>query len=115
MIGILLQPSLSSANRHQSPGCGASAFFLKTLSQSRVMVRFGNHLFPCMERTVSLGVAGHGQITHTYVHAGHTGMCLRRGISRLNFQGDQQVKLLVGFVIPEQRSPDVLVFLAGLF
>src|SRR3989442_13915502 len=35
MIGVLLQPSLSPANDDESSGGGASAFFLKTLPQSR--------------------------------------------------------------------------------
>ncbi len=42
MIGVLLQPSLSSTDRHQTAGSGTSAFFLKTLSQSCVMVGFGS-------------------------------------------------------------------------
>ena len=104
MIGVGFQPSLSSTDRHQSPCSRTSAFFLQTLSQSRIMVRFGNNLFPRMERTASLRITGHGQIAHTYVYADHTGMGVRGSSSRLNFQGDQQVKLLVGFVIPEQRQ-----------
>ena len=42
MIGVLLQPSLSSADRHKAARRGTSAFLLKTLSQSCVMVGFGN-------------------------------------------------------------------------
>src|SRR5215469_16154083 len=38
MIGVLLQPSLSSADRHQATGSRTSAFLLQTLSQSRIMV-----------------------------------------------------------------------------
>src|SRR5438105_11662836 len=32
MVGVLFQPSLSSADRHQAAGRRASAFFLKTLA-----------------------------------------------------------------------------------
>ena len=46
MIGVLLQPSLSSANGDQSSCGGASAFFLQTLSQSRIMIGFGDNRFP---------------------------------------------------------------------
>ena len=59
MIGVLLQPSLSSANRHKTACCGASAFFLKTLSQSRVVVGFGNNGLPRMEGWLSSCGAAH--------------------------------------------------------
>ena len=38
VVAVLLQPSLSSADRHQATGRGTSAFFLKTLSQACVMI-----------------------------------------------------------------------------
>ncbi len=53
MISILLQPSLSSADRHQATSCGTSAFFLKTLSQSGVVIGFGNNGFARMEGWLS--------------------------------------------------------------
>src|SRR2546421_9904511 len=43
MIGILLQPSLSPANSNETPCCGTSAFSLKTLSESGVVIGFGNN------------------------------------------------------------------------
>ena len=43
MIGILLQPSLSPANGNETPCCGTSAFSLKTLSESGVVIGFGNN------------------------------------------------------------------------
>src|SRR6266704_4389210 len=62
MIGVLLQPSLSSAN-HDQPPCGrTSAFLLKTLSQSRIMIGFGNNVLPRVEGPISHGGSGHGQV-----------------------------------------------------
>src|SRR5438128_12464300 len=62
MIGVLLQPSLSSADRHKTACCRASAFFLKTLSQSRRVVGFGNNLLPRMEGLLSSCGAAHRQV-----------------------------------------------------
>src|ERR1700730_13193556 len=42
VIGVGFQPSLSLANRHEATGSRASAFLLKTLSQSRIMIGFRN-------------------------------------------------------------------------
>ncbi len=43
MIGILLQPSLPSTHRDESPYRGTGAFLLQTLSQTRIMVGFGSN------------------------------------------------------------------------
>jgi hypothetical protein len=53
MIGVLLQPSLSPAQCHKATCCGASAFLLQTLSQSRIVVGSGNYPLTRMEGTVS--------------------------------------------------------------
>ena len=42
MVGVSFQPSLSSTDGDQPSGCGTSAFVLKTLSQSCIMVRFAS-------------------------------------------------------------------------
>ena len=55
MIGVLLQPSLPSTDDDESPRCGTGAFFLKTLSQSRIIVRLGNDSLPRVEGTLSPG------------------------------------------------------------
>ena len=54
VIRVGFQPSLSSTHRHESTDSRASAFFLQTLSQSCVMVRFGHDALATMERAGSL-------------------------------------------------------------
>src|SRR6266699_1497515 len=74
MIGVLLQPSLSSANRSQATGRATSAFFLKTLSQTCVVVGLGNHGFARMEGGLSFHGARYRQITHAHIHTDDGGM-----------------------------------------
>src|SRR5260370_16462528 len=54
MIGVLLQPSLPSTDGNESPRCGTGAFLLQTLSQSPVVVSFGNDSLPRLERILCL-------------------------------------------------------------
>ena len=111
MIGVLLQPSLSPADDDQSSSRGASAFLLQTLSQARIMVGFGNNLLPRMEGTISLGRRGDCQITDAYIHANDASMGFWRGVCYLNLKGNQQIKLLLGLVIPELSGSDMSTML----
>jgi hypothetical protein len=52
MIGVLLQPSLSSTDGDQSPRCRTSAFPLQTFSQPCVVVGLGNNTFARIECTI---------------------------------------------------------------
>src|SRR3989442_11398450 len=106
MIGVLLQPSLSSADRHQATGCGTSAFFLKTLSQSHVVVGFGNNLLPRMEGLLSSCRAADSQVADSDIHTDYPSMSFRCGRGYLDFQGDQQVELLTGLVVPQLCRSD---------
>ena len=101
MMSILLQPSLSPADDDESSGGGASAFLLQTLPQSRIMVGFGDNGFARMERLFCLRGSGHGQVAAANIHANDTGMALWCGVSSLQLQADEQVELLLGFVIPQ--------------
>src|SRR6202162_2772950 len=105
VIGILLQPSLSPANHHQTTGSRASAFLLQTLSQSRVVVGLENDPLPRMERTISPGRSSYRQVTYTDIHTSYTRMCFRCGVCSLYFKGDQQIELFLGFVVPQLCSP----------
>src|SRR5258708_28303906 len=100
MFGILVQPSLSSANGDQAPCSRASAFLLQTLPQSRIMVGFGDDLLAAMEGTVSPGGSSDCQVANAYIHTGDTRMGFRCGVCYLHLQGDQQIELFLGFVIP---------------
>ena len=101
MIGVLLQPSLSSTDDDKSSCCGASAFLLKTLSQSRKMVCLGNNGFACVEGAIALGRRGHRQVAYTHIYPNYPRMGLRCWVWCLNFKGDEQIELLLGFVVPE--------------
>ena len=105
MIGVLLQPSLSSDNRDESPGCRTSAFLLQTLSQSRIMVRFLDNALSRMKGTCSLGGRGHSQIAHADINTCHTGMGLWAWVCYLDLKRDEQVELLLGFVVPQLGRP----------
>src|SRR5437764_1036270 len=96
MIGVLLQPSLSSTDRSQATGSRASAFHLQTLSQSRIMVGFGDYFLPNMERTVSPDGSGDGQIADPYINASYIRMGLRCRVCYLHLKRNQQVELLLG-------------------
>src|SRR6266516_2002413 len=111
MIGVLLQPSLPSTNHHKATGSGTGAFLLQTLSQSRVMIGFGNNTLPCMEGTISFGGSSHSQVANTDIHTCYIGMGLWCGVYSFNFQGDQQVELLTWFVIPELCRSNFSTFL----
>src|SRR6266581_3662645 len=111
MIGVLLQPSLPTRYRHQSSGRRAGAFLLKTLPQSCVMIGFGDHLLPSMERAISPRGRGDSQIANSNVHTCYSRKGLGRGVSYLKLKGHQQVELLLGLVIPELGRSDVGPFL----
>src|SRR6266571_2696061 len=106
MIGVLLQPSLSLAHLHQTARRCTSAFLLKTLSKSRVMVGLGNHRFTGMEGGFSFHRTTDCQITHPHIDTDNTGLALWGGIGGLDFKGDEQVELFTGFVIPEFSRSD---------
>src|SRR6266702_2182953 len=111
MIGILLQPSLPSTQSDESPCRGTGAFLLKTLSQTRIMVGFGNHALSRMKRARSLGGRGDGQIAHPDIHSSHTAMGVGGGVCYRNFQGDEQIELLLGLIIPELGGADMGILL----
>ncbi len=106
VIGVLLQPSLSSRYRDQTARGGMSAFLLQTLSQTSVVIRLGNNAFSRREGTVSFRGTTDGQIANTHIHTGNARMRLGCGIGNFNLKGNEQVKLLAGFVVPQFRSPD---------
>ncbi len=91
MIGVLLQPSLSSTNHHQTAGSRTSAFLLQTLSQSRIMICLGNNGFPCMEGAIPFRGRGDGQVAYAYIHTCHTAMGLRcRGSQQFELGGNDR-------------------------
>ena len=107
MIGVLLQPSLSSDKRDESPCCRTSAFLLQTLSQSRIMVGFLDNALSRMEGTFSPGGRGHSQIAHAYINTCHTGMGLWGWVCYLDLKRDEQVELLLGFVVAQLGCPNM--------
>ena len=106
MIGVLLQPSLPSADDNESPRCRTGAFLLKTLPQSRVVVGFGDDAPARMETRLSPSIAGDRQVAHAHVHPDDTRLHRRQRVGHLDGKRNQQVELLLGLVIPEFRRPD---------
>src|SRR6266568_5607453 len=104
MIDVLLQPSLPSTDRHQATGSGTGAFFLQTLSQSCVMVGFGNNALSSMKRAFPFGGRGHSQVAYAYIHTCYAGVRFWRWVCSFDFQGDEQIELLLGFVVPQLGS-----------
>ncbi len=111
MIGVLLQPSLSSCYHHQTAGSRASAFFLKTLPQSRIMICFGNNGFSCMKGSLTLSSRGYSQVPHSYIHTCYLSMSLPRWVGYFYLKTDEQIELLPGFVIPQFRGTNVGILL----
>src|SRR5204863_6478862 len=79
----------------------ASAFFLKALPQSRVMVRFGHAPLARMKGRLSAHGRRDGQIAHADIHA-HNAL-VRGGLWLGGFdgEGEQQVKLFLSLIIPQ--------------
>ncbi len=111
MIGVLLQPSLSPAGRHQTTGSRTSAFLLQTLSQSRVVVGFGDDSLASMKGTIPLRGRGHSQVAHTHVHTNHARVCCWGWGSDADFQGNQQIETLLRFVVPQRSRPNFRILL----
>src|SRR5216683_2576749 len=107
MIGVLLQPSLSPANHHQPAGSGASAFFLKTLTDTCVMIGLAYRGLTGMEGLLAPGRSGHRQIADTHVYPDDAGMRCRSWFCYFHVQGDEQIELFLGLIIPEFGCPDV--------
>src|SRR5258708_5915061 len=107
MIGVLLQPSLPSTN-HDEPSRGRTgAFSLKTLARPCVMIGLGNDGFAGIKRLLAPGGSGHSQVAETHIYPNDRCMRFGRRLCHFYFQGDEQVKLLPGLVVPEFGRPDV--------
>jgi hypothetical protein len=101
VVGRLFQPSLPSANDHQSPGSGTGAFVLQPLSQAGIVVRFGPDPFAAIEGRATLKLCCDRQIALTYIDTDHLLVGFGGGICYLDLKGNQQIELLAGLVIPE--------------
>jgi len=71
VVGRLFQPSLSPSNHDESSRGRTSAFMLQPLSQTRIMIRFGSHLFTGIEGSAIIQLGGDRQIALPYIHADH--------------------------------------------
>src|SRR5260370_1030698 len=101
VINLQFQPSLSSAERDQSPRRGASAFLLQAFVQPSVVVSFRPDSFTGIE-PASVGQRGRRrQVALPDIYPYHRRQLVRGWVSDVQFQGNQEVKLLVSFVVPE--------------
>jgi len=103
MIGVLLQPSLSSTDRNQATGRGASAFALQTLSQSGVMIGLWNDFLARIKGAFSDCRRGHRKIANTHINAHDMCVCVGCWVYCLYLKTDQQVECFLGLVIPQFR------------
>jgi len=94
VIGVLLQPSLSSRYRGQTARGGMSAFLLQTLSQAGVVVGLRNNGLARIKGTLSFRGTADGQIADTHIHTSNTGMHFLGWAWCLDFKGHEQVELL---------------------
>src|SRR5690242_7462917 len=60
-----------------------------------------------MEGTVSSAGSSDRQVANAYIHTCDTHMDVRCGVCYLNLQGDQQIELFLGFVVPELRGSNM--------
>src|SRR5713101_213425 len=107
MIAILFQPSLSSTDDDQSSRGGTSALFLQPFSQSGIVIGCGAYSLTGIEMAVVFRIGRDRQVPLSDIDTDHVGMILWAWITNCYFQGDEQVKLLVRFVIPELGSTDI--------
>src|SRR5579875_56581 len=107
MIGVGFQPSLSSRERHEATLCRTSAFLLKTLSQSCIMVGFGSDTLARVERACTRGGAGHCEVTHTHIDTDDLSMGFWCGIGYFHLKGDQQVAMFLWLVVPQLSDSDL--------
>src|SRR5260370_42473135 len=101
VISLQFQPSLSSAERDLSPRCRTSAFLLQAFTEPGVVVSFRPDAFAGIE-PASVGQRSRRcQVALPDIYPYHGRQPVRSWLWYLQFQGDQQVKLLVHFVLPE--------------
>src|SRR5260370_38616993 len=86
MIGILLQPSLSSRNDHQAAGSCTSGFLLERLPQSRIMVGTRNHFLSRMKPVVPRRGSPYRHIGETHIPTSTPLLGFGRWITDLNFK-----------------------------
>lgn len=101
MICLQLQPSLSSADDYQPTGSRTSAFLLQSFSQARIVIGFSAYRLARIEGCLVLGGGCDGKVSLSYVHTYNHLVTLGSWVCFLNLKTDQQVELLVRFVIPE--------------
>jgi len=106
MVASLFQPSLSSAQHEQASCSGTSAFLLQPFSQSRIVVSYGSDLFAGIKAGVIGGRGSDGQIALSHIDAYHLRMAFGAWVCYFQLKGHEQVKLLVGLVIPELGGSD---------
>src|SRR6266566_3930439 len=111
MVGVSFQPSLPSTDNHESPRRGTGAFLLKTLSQSCVMVGFGNDPFPGMKRLLAHGGSRYSKIADTHVYPDDRYMRGTRWLCYFYLQGDKQIELFARLVVPQFGSSDMRAML----
>ena len=106
VVGIQLQPSLSLA-QDDTPLCSrTSAFSLKSLLDSGVVVGFGSHFLSSVKLCAVVQGRHDGEIALAYIDAHNAGMTLWDGVWGLNAQTHQQIEAPAAAVIPKFGTAD---------
>src|SRR6266699_3484133 len=111
VIGLQLEPSLSSTDRYQATGSGTSAFLLQPLTQSGRVICLGTCSLARIKGCLATCIARDCQIPLSYIHTHDTFMGLGCWVCCLNFKGNQQGELLMWLVIPEFCSTNMSTML----
>src|SRR2546426_8101067 len=75
------------------------------------MVGFGNKSLAGMEGTFPFGGRSHSQVADAHIDTYYLGLCLRSWACYLHLQTDEQVKLLLGLLVPELSGSDMRAML----
>ncbi len=105
VVGIQLQPSLSSADGDAPSCCRTSAFSLEPLLEAGVMVGFGSDCLSAVELGPIVQRGNGGKIALPDVDPHHAGMVLWSGVRRFDGQRNEQIESLPAPIIPEFSLP----------
>ena len=106
MIGLQLQPSLSSTDLHQAARSGTSAFVLQPFSQPRIMIGFGAYRLARIEGGLASCVGSNCKIALPYINPYRIRMHFWRGVCYFHLKAHQQVEVFMGLVVPQFGGSD---------
>lgn len=107
VIRVQLKPSLSSAEQNTLPRGRASALLPKSFLQASHMVRLSANLLPTVELRLVCAGSDCRQIAAPHIYPNNGLRGLRSDLWHLDFQGNEQIVVLLGLIIPELGGSDL--------